>query len=438
MNLNKIIGLFCFAFLLVAINGCSSKKVLPQGKRVSVLAPSSVAKPDVANGQSQINLPPLQANSSWQQTDFNAEHITPNLKVSPKFEKQWSADFGEGASKREVLMSTPLVANGKVYTLDVNGLLSAFDLKSGESVWFAELKPKNKYAKDNALNGIGIAYDNGVIFATTGYGDVYAVSAKKGEVLWNQSLNFPIRIAPAVADGKVFVQSVDNKFFALDEKDGEILWKYDIMLENTTLVGGSVPAYCADLDMVVAGFSSGELQTFSAALGSPLWSDILISNRQAYSSTFLNTIKASPIVEGETIYAFSNGNILTAIDGRSGFRKWEKEIGGKTTPLLAGNVLYVISNDRDLLAINKQNGDILWSKPLDFGEKPAEVVAGAPIMLSNRLIVALSNGMVYTYEPKTGERLSAVDLDEELNSSPIAADEYIIFVTSKAKLLVYK
>ncbi len=434
----KAVGLFCCFLALAATNGCSSKKVLPQGERVSVLAPVSTAKPDVANGKSQISIPPMQSNASWLQTDFNDTHTVPNLKVSPKFEKIWSASFGEGASKREVLMSTPLVADGKVYTLDVNGLLSAFNLKNGESLWYTELKPQNKYAKDNAMNGIGIAYNNGTIYATTGYGDVFAVNAKKGDIVWTKSLNYPLRIAPLIADGKVFIQSADNKFFALDEKSGEILWQYDIMLENTTLVGGSVPAYCKDLDMIIAGFSSGELQTFNASIGSPLWSDILISNRQAYSSTFLNTIKASPIVEGETIYAFSNGNVLASIDARTGLRNWEKELGGKNTPLLAGNTLYVVTNDRDLLAINKADGNILWAKPLDFGKKPNDVVASAPIMLSNRLIVALSNGMVYTFDPKTGEQLSSVDLDYELNSSPIAADEYIIFVTSKAKLLVYK
>lgn len=438
MNLQKIVGLFCCVLVIATISGCSSKKVLPQGKRVSVLAPTATVKPEVANGQAQIKIPAATANSLWLQTDYNSAHITPNLKVSPKFEKQWSANFGKGASKREILMSTPLIVDGKVYTLDVDGLISAFNLKNGESLWYTELKPQNKYVKDTALKGIGIAYDNGTIYATTGYGDVYAVNAKNGEQLWSKSLNFPVRIAPMIAKGKVFVQSVDNKFFALDAKNGEILWKYDIMLENTTLVGGSVPAYLETLNMVVAGFSSGELQTFNASLGSPLWSDILISNRQAYSSTFLNTIKASPIVEGETIYAFSNGNILTAIDARTGLRNWEKELGGKTTPLLAGNVLYVISNDRDLLAINKNNGNILWSKALDFGEKPNDVVASAPIMLSNRLVIALSNGHVFTYDPKNGELLSSVDLDEELNSAPIAADEYIVFVTSKAKLLVYK
>ena len=436
--LKKVIGLFCCLLALGGLNACSSKKVIPQGKRIAVLAPVSTVKPDVSNGQAKINIPAMQTNSQWLQTDFNAYHVTPNLQVSPKFEKQWSASFGEGASKREVLMSTPLVAEGKVYTLDVEGLLSAFNLKNGESVWYTELKPQNKYAKDNSMNGIGIAYDNGIIFATTGYGDVFAVNAKKGDVVWTKSLNYPLRTAPMIAEGKVFVQSADNKFFALDEKDGEILWKYDIMLENTTLVGGSVPAYCKDLDMIIAGFSSGELQTFNASIGSPLWSDVLISNRQAYSSTFLNTIKASPVVEGETVYAFSNGNVLTSIDARTGLRNWEKEIGGKTTPLLAGNVLYVISNDRDLLAINKENGNILWAKPLDFGEKPVDVVASAPIMLSNRLIIALSNGNVFTYDPKNGTILSSVNLDYELNSSPIAADGYIIFVTSKAKLLVYK
>ncbi len=434
----EALGLFCCAVALIGAAGCSSKKVIPQGERISVLAPVATAKPDVSNGKTQIKIPALQSDSAWSQTDFDATHVIPNLKVSPKFEKQWSASFGEGASKREILMSTPLAINGTIYTLDVNGLLSAFNLKNGESLWYTELKPQNKYAKDNALNGIGIAYDSGVIFATTGYGDVFAVNAKKGDVIWTKSLNYPLRIAPMVAQGKVFVQSVDNKFFALDEKDGEILWKYDIMLENTTLVGGSVPAYCKDLDMVIAGFSSGELQTFNASIGSPLWSDILISNRQAYSSTFLNTIKASPIVEGKTIYAFSNGNILTALDANTGFRNWEKELGGKTTPLLAGNTLYVVTNDRDLLAIDKSNGNILWAKALDFGEKPNDVVASAPIMLSNRLIVALSNGMVYTFNPQTGEKMSEIDLGYELNSSPIAADEYIIFVTANAKLLVYK
>lgn len=438
MKLQKIVGLFCCVAAVTLIAGCSSKKVLPEGKRVSVLTPGATIKPDVVNGEAQIKIPATIGNSFWLQTDYNAAHITPNLKVSPKFEKQWSANFGEGASKREILMSTPLIADGKIFTLDVDGLVSAFNLKNGESLWYTELKSQNKYVKDTALKGIGIAYDNGTIFATTGYGDVYALKAKNGEQIWSKSLNFPIRIAPMVANGKVFVQSVDNKFFALDEKNGEVLWKYDIMLENTTLVGGSVPAYCESLDMVIAGFSSGELQTFNASIGSPLWSDILISNRQAYSSTFLNTIKASPIVEGETVYAFSNGNILTAIDARTGLRIWEKELGGKNTPLLAGNVLYVISNERDLLAINKDNGNILWSKALDFGKKPAEVVASSPIMLSNRLVVALSNGYVFTYEPKTGALLSSVDLDEELNSAPIAADEYIVFVTSKAKLLVYK
>lgn len=424
------------ATLMVA--SCTSDKVLPKGTRIAVLAPVSTINPDVSNGTTKIKVPNTVENNGWWQNDLNAQHLIPNLKISTAFVKQWSADFGKGSSKREFLMSKPLVNGNFIYTLDAEGLLSAFNIETGESAWFVDLKPQNKNVNDNALKGIGLALDNGYIYATTGYGDVYAVNAKKGDVAWTKSLNFPLRIAPVVADGKIFVQSVDNKFWALDEKNGEILWKYDILQENTTLVGGAAAGYCKDLDVVITGFSNGELQAFNANIGTPLWSDILISNRQAYSSTFLNTIKASPVIENEIAYAVGNGNILTALDIRSGSRLWEKEIGSVHTPLLVGNVLYVVSNTNELVAIEKDSGNVLWATPIELGDKPAEVVIKAPVMFNSRIILALSNGKVYSYMPQTGKVMNSVDLNEELNSAPVASNGYIVFVTANARLIAYK
>ena len=164
----------------------------------------------------------------------------------------------------------------------------------------------------------------------------------------------------------------------------------------------------------------------------------MISNRQAYSSTFLDTVKAAPVIEGETVYAVGNANVLTAIDLRSGTRKWEKEIGSVNTPLLVGNTLYVVSNTNDLLAVNKDNGDVLWATPVNLGKKPADVMIFNPVMLDGRLILALSNGTVYAYMPQTGKLLNSVDLEENLNSAPIAAGGYIFFVTADADLIAYK
>ena len=188
--------------------------------------------------------------------------------------------------------------------------------------------------------------------------------------------------------------------------------------------------------MVIAGFSNGEIQAFNASLGTPLWSDILISNHRAYSSTYLYTIKSSPIIDGEKVYVLGSSNVLAALDIRSGERLWEKAIGGTQTPLLVADTLYLVDNNNQLIAINKNNGDLLWSTNIDMTDK--EAIAYAPLMLDGTLVVALSDGYVHTYDAKNGKPLNSIDLDENLNSSPISAEGYIIFTTANAKVLVYK
>ena len=123
---------------------------------------------------------------------------------------------------------------------------------------------------------------------------------------------------------------------------------------------------------------------------------------------------------------------------RSGNRLWEKEIGGINTPLLSGNTLFVVSNSNDLLAVNKANGDILWSTSIELGGKASEVTTFSPILMNNQLVLALSNGRVNIYNPKNGNKISVTDLDEDLNSAPVVAEGYVVFVTANAKLIAYK
>lgn len=429
-----------FACVVCALTmvSCSSKKDIPQGTRISVWEQASVVKPDVANGASLVKIGSAKGNEKWWQVDANAEHVIPHVNTDLKFEKQWSSRFGSGRSKRDMLLSRPLISGGVVYTLDAEGTLGAYNIKDGENIWRMELLAENSNIEDTALKGAGLATDGVNIYVTTGFGSVVAVKAKDGTKVWENSLKTPIRIAPVFADGKVFVQSADNHFFALNAKSGEILWDYDIAMENTMVVGGGSAAYCKDLDVVLSGFSNGDIQAFSASLGTPLWTDSMVSNRQAYSSTYLHSIKASPVIDGETAYILGNADILAAIDIRSGSRVWKKEIGGINTPLLSGNTLFVVSNDNDLVAIDKINGNILWATPVELGGKSTEVTPFSPLLLNNQLVVTLSNGRVITYNPQNGKKINVVELDENLNSAPIAAQGYVIFVTNKAKLLAYK
>lgn len=429
--------LSCGCIASVLILGACTKKELPVGTRVSVLAASTAIKPDVADGASYIKIAGL-SDKEWLQKEANAQHVLPNAKVSTDFQKQWKADFGTGSSKRDVLLAKPLIKNGTVYTLDAEGRLSAFNLADGQDLWQVELIAENNNIGDTALKGVGLAISGDRIFITTGFGVVVAAQIKDGAKIWEKNLGMPLRIAPTVAAGKVFVQSADNHFFALNAADGEILWDYDTAMENTTIMGGAMAAYGKDNDMVIAGFSNGEAQAFGATIGTPLWSTDLVENSYAYSSTYLHTIKASPVIEGKMVYLLGSADVFTAIDMRSGTPKWQKKIGGILTPLLSGNTLFAVSNSNELVAVNKENGDVLWATAIDLGKKASKITVHAPVMLNSLLVVALSDGNVLTYDPKTGKQLNKVDIDEDLSASPIAAEGYIIFTTSNAKIVAYK
>ncbi len=438
MIMKQSFGLFCVLSATILMSACSKDKVIPQGKRVAILEQAAAVKSEVANGASQINLGEAVVNPYWRQVDANAQHRIPNVKMTPKWQRIWKADFGTGSSKHEFLISEPLLNGDHIYTLDADGFLRAFKLTDGEVDWAVELRVPERNVNDTAIKGVGLATDGNAIYATTGFGAVFAIRAKDGHPLWYYDTEVPLRIAPVLAAGKVLVQSVDNKFWALDVNSGEVLWQYDIAMEDTTMVGGAAAAYNADLDMVVTGFSNGELQAFKANIGTPLWSDMLISGKYAYSSTALHAVKAAPVIEGNKVYALGASNVMAAIDMRTGLRVWEKEISGSNTPLLSGNTLFVITDKADLVALDKSNGRILWVKSIDYGEDDKMPRIFGPVMINNQLVVAMSNGFVVCYDAKTGNEIQRIDTDEELNGAPIAANNRILLVSANAKLMVYE
>ena len=74
--------------------------------------------------------------------------------------------------------------------------------------------------------GAGLALDNGMLFASTGAGYVVALDAKNGREIWRTRLTSPVRSAPAVYGGRLYVLTSDNKLVALAEDDGRILWQH--------------------------------------------------------------------------------------------------------------------------------------------------------------------------------------------------------------------
>src|SRR5262249_41879638 len=121
--------------------------------------------------------------------------------------------------------------------------------------------------------GGGLAFDNGIIFATTGYGRIVAISAETGKEIWRQTVGVPIRVAPKVASGKLIVLSVDNQTFALSEDKGETLWSRRGISETAEFISDTSPSI--DGGTVIVPYSTGELVALDLDTGKDIWTDSL-------------------------------------------------------------------------------------------------------------------------------------------------------------------
>ena len=113
--------------------------------------------------------------------------------------------IGAGNSFRTRLVSEPVVADGRVYTIDTLARVRAFNAETGAQLWEHQVRGEN--SPTEALFGGGVTFDGGRVYATNGAGDAAALDAATGNQIWMVKPGGPLRGAPTVADDTVYVLS---------------------------------------------------------------------------------------------------------------------------------------------------------------------------------------------------------------------------------------
>lgn len=438
MMLNKRTAAAAAVIFILA--GCGKEKLVIDGQRIPVLDAPEVIAADYMKGDIKILLPEPAPLYDWTQSGGNARHNAGHIASGDELKKTWAKSFGAGNSKRDYLIAQPIIVEDKIFAIDADAVVSAYNAKDGSRLWRTRLKPRLREDKDVALKGAGLAYDGGRIYAATGFGGVFAIDAQKGDIAWKHYEKTPIRIAPTAGGGKVFVQTIENALIALKQHDGSEIWRYAAQNEETVLVGGAAPAYDEERDILIAAFSNGEVRAIKASTGSPLWGDYLVSGYRNNMLSEINAIRANPVIGKDMVFAAGN-NILTAIDLRTGQRLWEREFGSNNQPWLAGKVLFVLSEISHLLAVDTESGKIIWDTKVPAGEKVADAVGvtyAGPVLINNRLLINTSNGYTFYISPYTGEIMGFLKLDDGSAIAPAAADGKVVITTTDAELLVYE
>ncbi len=400
------------------------QKPLP-GNRIAVIQASEKIPGELANADKPIVLPPARANDGWSQPGGQPNNAPGNLALANVVRQTWTADAGSGSSSSGKLTASPIVYDGRVYTLDAAARVTAFALTGGSSIWRSDVTPEKE--KSEKGYGGGIAADNGRIYAATGFGTVVALDAVSGKKLWEKSLGVPIRSSPTAAAERVFVSTTEGRFVCLNGADGTEVWSFRGLPEKTSIISNPSPA--VDCDIVVVPYPSGEIVALRVSNGQQVWQESLARTRSASAIASMSDA-ARPAMDSGVVYAVGHGGRMIATQQKTGERLWSINVPGTQTPMVAGESVFVVDTTGQLLAITRREGKIQWTTKL-----PGSSTWSGPTLAGGLLWVASNKGQLVAVEATTGKVVSTQDLGGPVYIAPVVAQGRMFILTDKAKLI---
>jgi outer membrane protein assembly factor BamB len=406
--------------------GGGDKTTPTVGNRMPILSRiESGAEVDPALAAISVVLPPARANTEWSQTGGSASKSYGHLALAETPTKAWTAQIA-GSSNRERLASAPVVGGNKLFVEGTDGVIHAFDKKTGARLWTRGDDDMTKDQAPSAFGG-GVSFDAGKLYATNGVGEVKALNADTGEVLWKVTPAGPLRGSPTIAFGQLFVMTQDNQIIALNIADGSLVWDESGSTTQSGVFGVAAPA--AGQGTVIAGYSSGELSAYRYENGRTLWSDALARTNISTTVGSITDIDADPIIDSGRVYALGQGGRMAAYELLTGQRIWELNLAGISTPAIAGEWIFTLTDDARLLAIARSSGRVRWITQLqhyrDEEDKKGPIFWTGPVLAGGQLWVASSRGEVWKVSAGEGSASLFADIGQPVSLAPVVADGYL-------------
>jgi outer membrane protein assembly factor BamB len=448
MSLTRPLAVMAVLLAGASLGGCGTigklnpfdkpknKVIATQGERIPLAAfNTKVEVAEALKGQ-PIVLPAMQLVDSWPQPGGPEQGWVDNVAAAQNFQIAWRRDLGQGSSKKFHITATPVVADGKVFAMDGEAMVSALDANTGAPVWRTEVAVHTR--RDKEAFGGGVTYANGKIYVSSGYRFIAALDAASGRLLWRTPTDAPIHDAPSVGSGHVIAIDVNDQMVSVDAETGAPDWTYQALTEPARLIKASSPVISGDT--VIGAFASGELVSLRASNGNPLWTQVLSRSSRTNALSEIRDIAGRPVVRQGEVFAGSHSGVFMAIDLLTGQPKWGIPVTTLSTPWPAGDVVYIVSKAGEVIAAARASGQVYWIRDLNAGitKRKKRSLFYGPVLASNRLIVTSSKGAAIALDPKTGATLSQIDLGGPGLVAPIAANGLVYVVTADGDLVAIR
>ncbi len=419
----------------LALSACGREADVPlPGDRLPLRA-GTFATPVVQAAPRGIALPPAQANVDWTHRNGGPDHNAGHPALGGALQPLFALSIGEGDSRRARITAEPVIAGGRIFTLDARATVSAFST-GGQLLWSREVGPPNAQRAD--ASGGGLSTDGTTVYVSTGYGRLVALDAASGAPRWTQDLDAPGSSSPTILGDVVLLVARDSRAWALEAASGRIRWQVEGLPSTATFAGGAGVA--ARPDLVVLPHPSGEVRGVFPEGGLVRWTTVVAGTRRGSAAAFAATdIGGDPVLVGSTVYVGNVSGRSAAISAESGETLWSIPEGAVSPVWPAGDSVFLVNDLGELLRVEAATGAVIWRTALPRAERRRGVTAfHGPILAGGRLLVGSSDNGVLQVDPATGALLGAIPLPAGAASAPVVAGQTLYVVTQDGRLNAFR
>ncbi|MBL6606138.1 MAG: PQQ-binding-like beta-propeller repeat protein [Alphaproteobacteria bacterium] len=425
---------------LLMLAACADNELILKGEREAVLLETSSLVIDDGAAAEFGAIGSAITNQDAGHPGLSAGHAGGHLTLETPLKRVWRSRVA--APEDDVVsLPQPMIADGRIYALGADALLTAFDLESGDVFWQFQVN-----APDSGLfpgKAGGIATNGEVVAVHAARDSLSLLDVKNGSEIWRVEHDSPLAGGPTLIDNAgVVVTDIDGYVFVYRLADGELAWQSVGLPVDTVVFGAPSPAV-SGAELVLAG-AGGEIAIQKVENGQLLWADSLATLSPTTPLQELGDVLAHPIHDGENIYVISQSGLLSAYESKTGFQIWEHPIAGVQMPWIAGDSLFVLSVEGHVIALRKSDGAVRWMTALDgSGElgsaKPGTVTEYfGPVVASGMVHVLSEGGKLVSLNAETGAEVSSQSLGSKVNIPPQIAQSSFIYLTESGQLNVMR
>lgn len=415
---------------LVTLAGCADDDIVLPGTREAIRPGVAVTEPLPTD----ISLPAPERIAAWPMRSGSASGAMPHAALATAPQTVWTVNIGKGNGRRQRIGADPVAADGRIFTLDAQSTVSAVS-EAGAVLWSVDLTPSIE--RSNEASGGGLGYADGVIYVTTGFGNLHALDAATGTQAWVQRLDAPIA-APTLSNGLAYIVSRDSRAWAIALDTGRIRW--ELPGAPATAVLATAPAPALTDRLVIFPFGSGELLGALRQSGIRVWGSTVAGNRRGVAYGRLTDIAADPVVVGDRLYAGTPAGRLVAMNAFSGARIWTATEGALSPVLPVADAVYFVSDRAELIRLEAETGAQVWAQPLPFFEarrlarRDTAFAHFGPILAGGQIWLASSDGALRAFDPESGAETRSIPLPGGAATRPIVMNDTLYVVSGRGVL----